>query len=109
MKREKFKLVNGIQLNLLDLLTDYEEKRSKINRAARKSPAPKKAPSGYFVKRINETADGDITIMGKRFICGEKAEPYDTKKSAETALKAQIKQDNELCGDMVIEYFIIEA
>ena len=63
----------------------------------------------YYIKRTNVTADGDITIIGKRFTCGINAEPYDTKSSAETALKAQIKQDNELCPDCIISYQIVDA
>lgn len=63
----------------------------------------------YYIKRTNVTAEGDVTIIGKRFMCGVNAEPYDTKSSAETALKAQIKQDNELCPDCIINYQIVDA
>ncbi len=63
--------------------------------------------SGYFIKRTNITADCDITPIGRRFMCGAKAEPYDCRKSAETALKAQQKQDAELCPDCIIDYEII--
>ncbi len=31
--------------------------------------------AGYFVKRTNVTADFDITLMGKHFMCGAKAGP----------------------------------
>ena len=64
---------------------------------------------GYLIKRTNITADRDITLIGRRFICGVKAEPYDSRKSAETALKAQQKQDAELCPDCVINYEIVDA
>ena len=63
----------------------------------------------YLIKRINITADRDITIIGKRFICGDNAEPYDSHKSAENALRQQEKQDSELCPDYTIKYEIIEV
>ncbi len=65
--------------------------------------------TGYFIKRINMTAGRDITMIGKRFLCGERAEPYDSMSSAERALKQQEKQDNELCPDSIILYEIVKG
>lgn len=65
--------------------------------------------SGYLIKRTNITADGEVTVIGKRFICGSNAEPYDTVSSAESALKRQEKQDQEYCSDCIIIYKIIKA
>ena len=67
------------------------------------------AKIGYFIKRTNISADSEVTIMGKRFYCGAKAEPYDTVKSAESALSRQQKQDQEYCPDCIIQYEIIKA
>ncbi len=60
----------------------------------------------YFLKRINITAD-DITIIGKRFVCGSEAKPFDSMASAERAKKRQQKQDEELCPDCLIKYDIV--
>ncbi len=57
----------------------------------------------YFIKRINVTAD-DVTIIGKRFVCGSEAKPFDSMASAERACKRQQKQDEELCSDCLIRY-----
>ena len=62
-----------------------------------------------FIKRTNISDDCAITLIGKRFLCGLKATPFDTKRSAESALKTQIKQDNELCADCIIKYTIIDS
>ena len=62
---------------------------------------------GYLIQRINISADYDTTIIGKRGYCGERAEPFDSKNSAETAMKRQQKQDEELCPECVIRYEII--
>jgi len=64
---------------------------------------------GYLIKRTNITADHDITIIGKRFICGDNAEPYDSRSSVESAIKRQEKQDRELCPDCHITYEVIRA
>lgn len=61
----------------------------------------------YYIKRTNISADSDVTIIGKRFMCGKEALPYDSKKSAESALKRQKAQDEELCPDCIIAYEII--
>ena len=63
----------------------------------------------FFIKRENITAGGDITIIGKRGYCGKNAEPYDSKKSAETALKRQEKLDQEYCPDCTIFYKVVEG
>ena len=65
--------------------------------------------AGYYVQRTNLSADGEVTIIGKRFTCGDTAEPYVTKSSAERALKAQKKQDDELCPECAITYQIVWA
>ncbi len=62
---------------------------------------------GYFIKRTNVTADNDVTLIGKRFMCGRDAIPYDSERSAQTALKQQKKQDAEYCPDCLIRYEII--
>ena len=62
----------------------------------------------YYIKRINVTADRDITLIGKRFRCGDDAEPFDSVKSAESALSRQKKQDEEDCPDCFIEYEAVE-
>ena len=64
--------------------------------------------TGYLIKRKNITAD-DITYIGKRFLCGENAEPYDSRKSAKSAMKRQKKQDEEYCPDCIIIYEIVES
>lgn len=48
---------------------------------------------GYYIKRTNITADRDVIIIGKRLICGENAEPFDSVKSAKSAISRQKKQD----------------
>ena len=64
---------------------------------------------GYFVERINHTADNDVTIIGQRFNCGVDATPYECKASAESAMKRQEKQDMEYCPECVISYKIVNA
>ncbi len=63
---------------------------------------------GYYIKRTNLSDNGSFTFIGKRYLCGFKAEPYDSERSAKSALEMQIKQDNELCPDFLIRYDIIE-
>ena len=63
---------------------------------------------GYLIKRVNLSADGDTTIIGKRFMCGENAEPFSSEKSAESALRRQMKQDEEYCPDCLLTYGIIK-
>ena len=63
---------------------------------------------GYFIRRINHSADNDETIIGRRLKCGKTAEPFNSKRSAESTLKIQQKQDMELCPECVIFYSIIE-
>ncbi len=63
---------------------------------------------GYFIKRTNVSADHDVTIIGKRGYCGKSAEPFDAKSSAETALKRQQRQDEELCPECVIRYEVVQ-
>ncbi len=63
----------------------------------------------YLIKRTNVSADNDVIYIGRRFLCGESAEPYDSMQSAESALKRQKKQDEELCPDCMIRYEIIRC
>ena len=65
--------------------------------------------TGFLIKRINITADRDITLIGKRLMCGSSAEPYDSIRSAESAIKRQEKQDLEYCLECCIVYEIIPA
>ena len=62
---------------------------------------------GFLIKRTNISADRDVTLIGKRFVCGENAEPYDSVRSAESAIKRQEKQDQECCPECVIDYQVI--
>jgi hypothetical protein len=80
-----------------------------VRRPRKKKEEPVKVERpGFFVKRINVTAGEDITIIGKKFVCGPKAESYDSVKSARAAMKSQLNQDNELCPDHIIRYEIID-
>lgn len=63
---------------------------------------------GYFIKRTNITADRDVIIIGKRLICGENAELFDSVKSAKSAISRQKKQDEEYCPECEISYEIIK-
>ena len=63
---------------------------------------------GFYIKRTNMTDENAVMIIGKRGICGRKAEPYDTVKSALTAMKRQEKQDMMLCPECVINYEIVK-
>ena len=62
----------------------------------------------YYIKRTNITADYDVTFIGKRFRCGNNAEPFDSLKSAESALSRQKKQDEEYCPDCIISYEVVK-
>ena len=63
----------------------------------------------YYIKRTNVSADGDVTILGKRLRCGKDAEPFESKSSAEGSAKRQMEQDMELCPECLINYEIIES
>lgn len=63
----------------------------------------------YLVVRTNASVGGEKMIIGKRATCGEKAEPFDARSSAEAAIKRQMKQDAELCPEFNISYQITEA
>lgn len=63
---------------------------------------------GYYIKRTNLSDNGSFTFIGKRYLCGFKAEPYESERSAKNALDLQIKQDNELCPDFLIKYEIVD-
>lgn len=60
----------------------------------------------FYIKRTNITADSDVTIIGKRFMCGADAKPFDTIKSAKSAMLRQKKQDEEYCPECIIKYEI---
>lgn len=64
---------------------------------------------GYYIKRTNISADGDVTIIGQRLLCGANAVPYETTSSAQSGLKRQQKQDDEYCPDCMIMYDIVKA
>lgn len=56
-----------------------------------------------------ELTDHDVTIIGKRFVCGDNAEPYDSRSSAKSAIKRQKKQDQEYCPECQITYEVIRV
>ena len=87
------------------------ERKTKMRtpRAKKQKETVVPMPKGFLIKRVNVTFDGDVTMIGKRFICGDKAEPYGSKSSAETAMKHQMKQDLELCPDCTITYEIVKV
>lgn len=66
------------------------------------------SPQGDAQRLLSNPRVCKESITGKRFRCGDDAEPFDSVKSAESALSKQKKQDEEYCPDCFIKYEVVE-